>query len=78
MQKLMLDTMIEKENEWTPLYKKMDEEAIAKLKKKGIKIIKFSPEDEKWYVDLANREWDDVVKADPVNGKKMRKIILGY
>jgi TRAP-type C4-dicarboxylate transport system substrate-binding protein len=78
IQKVFLDTIIEKEKKWQPLYGKMDEEARAKLREKGIKEIRFSPEDEKWYVDLANGEWDDVVKADPVNGKKMRKIVLGY
>jgi TRAP-type C4-dicarboxylate transport system substrate-binding protein len=75
LQKALMETMIEKERKWEPLYDQMDREAIAKLKEKGVKEIKFSPEDEKWFVNLAlAKEWEDVLKEDPVNGERLRKI----
>jgi TRAP-type C4-dicarboxylate transport system substrate-binding protein len=75
IQKALLDTMIEKEKKWEPLYDQMDREARAKLSGKGIKEIKFSPEDEKWFVNLAlTKEWEDILKDDPVNGERLRKI----
>jgi len=78
IQKLLLDTIIEKEREWEALYDKMDKDAIVKLREKGVKEIKFSPEDEKWFVNLAQTtEWEDIIKADPVNGKRLRKIVMG-
>lgn len=78
IQKLLLDTMIEKEQKWEPLYDQMDRDAIVKLKEKGVKEINFSPEDEKWFVSLAQTtEWEDIIKDDPVNGKRLRKIVLG-
>jgi TRAP-type C4-dicarboxylate transport system substrate-binding protein len=75
IQKTLLDTMIEKERKWESLFERMDREARAKLNEKGIKEIKFSPEDEKWFVNLAlTKEWEDVLKDDPVNGERLRKI----
>ena len=75
MQKTLLDTMIEKEKKWEPLYDQMDRDAIAKLKEKGVKEIKFSPEDEKWFVTLAyTEEWKDIMKEDPLNGERLRRI----
>ena len=53
----------------------MDRDAIAKLKEKGVKEIKFSPEDEKWFVNLAyTEEWKDIMKEDPLNGERLRRI----
>jgi TRAP-type transport system periplasmic protein len=75
LQKVLLDTMIEKEKKWEPLFDQMDRDAIAKLKEKGIKEIKFSAEDEKWFVNLAyTEEWKDIMKDDPVNGERLRRI----
>jgi len=35
----------------------------------------FSPEEEKWFVDLAlSEEWEDIMKMDRVNGERLRKI----
>jgi TRAP-type C4-dicarboxylate transport system substrate-binding protein len=75
LQKALLDTMIEKERKWEPLFDRMDREAIVKLKEKGVKEIKFPAEDEKWFANLALvKEWEDILKADPVNGERLRKI----
>ena len=75
LQKVLLDTMIEKEQKWERLFDRMDREAIGKLKEKGVKEIKFSPEDEKWFVNLAlTTEWEDILKDDPVNGARLKKI----
>jgi TRAP-type C4-dicarboxylate transport system substrate-binding protein len=78
IQKIVQDTLIEKEKKWEPLYDKMDRDAIEKLREKGVKEIKFSPEDEKWFFNLAiMKEWDDAVKKDPVNAKKVKKFVFG-
>jgi hypothetical protein len=70
--------MIEKEQKWDSLYAQMDREAIAKLKEKGVKEIKFPPEEEKWFLNLAiTKEWEDVVKQDPVNANKVKKFVFG-
>jgi hypothetical protein len=72
------DTLIEKEQRWEPLYDKMERDAVEKLKEKGVKEIKFSPEDEKWFFNLAiTKEWEDVVKKDPVNAAKVKKFVFG-
>lgn len=78
IQKILKDTMIEKEQKWDSLYAQMDREAIAKLQEKGVKEIKFSPEVEKWFLNLAiTKEWEDVVKQDPVNANKVKKFVFG-
>jgi TRAP-type C4-dicarboxylate transport system substrate-binding protein len=78
IQKIVQDTLIEKNQKWAPFFDKMDVDAVEKLKGKGIKEIKFSPEDEKWFVNLAiTKEWEDVVKKDPVNANKVKKFIFG-
>ncbi len=78
IQKIVKDTLIEKERKWEPLYDKMDREAIEKLKEKGVKETKFSPEDEKWFFNLAiMKEWEEAVKKDPVNANKVKKFVFG-
>ncbi|MBP1695392.1 MAG: hypothetical protein H6Q41_580 [Deltaproteobacteria bacterium] len=78
IQKVLLDTMSEKEKKWEAIYIQMDGEERAKLRGKGVKEIKFSPEDEKWFVNLAlTKEWEDIVKQDPVNANRVRKFIFG-
>ncbi len=78
IQKIVQDTLIEKNQKWAPFFDKMDVDAVEKLKEKGIKEIKFSPEDEKWFVNLAiTKEWEDVVKQDPVNADKVKKFVFG-
>ena len=78
IQKILQDTMIEKEQKFETLYARMDREAIEKLKEKGVKEIKFSPEDEKWFFNLAiTKEWEDIVKQDPVNANRVKKFVFG-
>lgn len=48
------------------------------MKEKGIKEIKFLSEDEKWFVNLAiTKEWEGIVKEDPVNANRVRKFVFG-
>ncbi len=78
IQKILQDTMIEKEQKWESIYIQMDREEIAKLKGKGVKEIKFSPEDEKWFLNLAiTKEWEDIIKQDPVNANRVKKFVFG-
>jgi len=78
IQKVVQDTLHEKEQKWEPLYDKMERDAVEKLREKGVKEIKFSPEDEKWFFNLAiTTEWGDAVKKDPVNADKVKKFVFG-
>jgi len=70
--------MSEWEKKWEPVWAKLDREEIAKMKGKGVREIKFSPEDEKWFLNLAlTKEWEDIVKQDPVNANRVKKFIFG-
>ena len=78
IQKVLLDTMSEKEKKWESIFIQMDGEERGKLKGKGVKEIKFSPEDEKWFVNIAlTKEWEDITKQDPANANRVRKFIFG-
>jgi TRAP-type C4-dicarboxylate transport system substrate-binding protein len=79
LQDLLANTMAEFERKYDPVWAKYDEEARAKLRAAKVQEITFSPEDTKWYVDLAySTEWEDLVKLAPDYGPKLRKIIMGY
>ncbi len=78
IQKMMIDTMVEFEKKWEPVWAKLDQEEIARMKEKGIKEIKFSPDDEKWFMNLAiTKEWEDIAKDDPVNANRIKKFVFG-
>jgi len=75
IQDLLANTAAEFERKYDAVWRKYDEEARAKLRQAGIQEITFSPEDAKWYEDLAySTEWEDVIKDDPVNGPKLKKL----
>ena len=52
------------------------EKEYKEMQKRGMKVIKFSPEDTKWYVDLAYEAgWDEIIKQNPKLGPKLKKLL---
>ena len=54
----------------------ISEKEFADMQKKGMKVIKFSPKDTKWYIDTAYEAgWEEVIKQDPALGSQLRKML---
>ena len=53
LQKLLTDCMIENEKKSVKVMNDISEKEFADMQKKGMKVIKFSPKDTKWYIDTA-------------------------
>ena len=76
LQKLMTDCMIENEKKYMPIMADIAEKELAEMQAKGMKMIKFSPEDTKWYVDLAYEAgWDEVIAQNPEIGPKLKAML---
>jgi hypothetical protein len=46
------------------------------MQEKGMEVISFSPEDTKYYVELAYKAgWDAVIKENPDLGPKLRDML---
>lgn len=75
-QKLLTDLMIENEAKFTKVFEELGEKELNAMQAKGMKFIKFTPEDSKWYVDLAYKAgWDEVIKKSPEIGPKLYKLL---
>jgi TRAP-type C4-dicarboxylate transport system substrate-binding protein len=75
-QKLITDAMIENEAKFTKVYEELGEKELKGMQAKGMKFIKFSMEETKWYVDLAYKAgWDEVYKKAPELGPKLKKLL---
>jgi hypothetical protein len=62
------------ERKWYPLMDNFYSDVYKKLEGKGIKYIKFSSEDEKWFLDTIDSEsWKWVINQDPVNGPRLKE-----
>jgi TRAP-type C4-dicarboxylate transport system substrate-binding protein len=76
LQKLMSECMIENEKKYMKVMADIAEKEFQEMQKKGMKVIKFSPEDTKWYVDLAYEAgWEEVIKENPTLGPKLKKML---
>jgi TRAP-type C4-dicarboxylate transport system substrate-binding protein len=76
MQTLMAKLMIENEEKYEKVFMELGEKELKAMQDKGMKLIKFSPEDTKWYVDMAYKAgWDEVVKKSPDLGAKLKKLL---
>jgi hypothetical protein len=54
----------------------VSEKEYRGMQNKGMKVIKFSPEDTKWYIDLAYKAgWDEVTKQNPELAPKLKKFL---
>jgi len=76
LQKLIMDAMINNEIQYGPIMAAAGEKEYKEMQAKGMKVIKFSPEDTKWYVDLAYKAgWDEVIKRSPEIGPKLKQLL---
>jgi len=76
LQKIMTDCMIENERNSSKIMAEIAEEELQKMQERGMKLIKFSPEDSKWYIELAYEAgWEEVIKQDPELGPKLQKLL---
>jgi len=76
MQKLMSDLMIANEEKYEKVFVDLGEKELKAMQDKGMKLIQFSPEDTKWYVDLAYKAgWEEVIKKSPDLGPKLRTLL---
>ncbi|MBW1721763.1 MAG: TRAP transporter substrate-binding protein DctP [Deltaproteobacteria bacterium] len=76
LQKIMTDCMIANERKYSRVMADIAEKELQEMQKRGMKLIKFSPEDSRWYVDLAYEAgWEEVIKQNPELGTKLRKLL---
>jgi len=76
MQTLMVNLMIENEEKYEKVFAELGEKELKAMQDKGMKFVKFSPEDAKWYVDMAYKAgWDEVIKKSPELGPKLKKLL---
>lgn len=76
MQTLMANLMIENEEKYEKVFVELGEKELKAMQDKGMKLLKFSPEDTKWYVDMAYKAgWDEVIKKSPELGTKLQKLL---
>jgi TRAP-type C4-dicarboxylate transport system substrate-binding protein len=76
LQTLMSDLVIENEIKFTKVFNELGEKELKAMQAKGMKYLKFSPEDTKWYVDLAYKAgWDEVIKKNADLGPKLQKLL---
>ncbi|MFH1116317.1 MAG: TRAP transporter substrate-binding protein DctP [Pseudomonadota bacterium] len=76
LKKLMLDTMIANEKESATIMAALGEKELKQMQEKGMKTIKFTPEDSKWFVELAYKaQWADVTRHAPELGPKLEKLL---
>ncbi len=76
LQTMMIDCMIGNEEKYAKTLSDLGEREYHLMQAKGMKIIKFTPEDTKWYLDLAYKAgWDEVFKKAPELGPKLKKLL---
>jgi TRAP-type C4-dicarboxylate transport system substrate-binding protein len=76
VKKQLTEGMINCENNYSKIMAELGEKELKQMQAKGMKYIKFSPQDTKWYVDLAYKaQWDDVIKQAPKLGPKLKKML---
>jgi len=76
LQKLMTDCMIENEKQSVKVMTDISEKEYQEMQKKGMKVIKFSAEDTRWYVNTAYEAgWEEVIKQNPTLGPKLKKML---
>ena len=69
--------MIENEKEYVPHFVQLAKDERQLMLDAGMEAIEFSPDDTKWYVDLAySAGWDAVVKniEPPELGLKLKEL----
>jgi len=76
LQTLLTDSMIENEKEYSSIMAGIAEKEYAQMQAKGMKVIQFTPDETKAYVELAYKAgWDEVIKENPSLGPKLKKLL---
>ena len=76
LQTLLTDSMIENEKEYSSIMAGIAEKEYAQMQAKGMKVIQFTPDETKAYVELAYEAgWDEVIKENPSLGPKLKKML---
>ncbi|MFC1869138.1 TRAP transporter substrate-binding protein DctP [Thermodesulfobacteriota bacterium] len=66
LQKALMEAQKEVEREYAPINTRLLKEAAGKLKKGGVKFIKFSPSDSKKYINtIYDSFWANILKKNP-------------
>jgi TRAP-type C4-dicarboxylate transport system substrate-binding protein len=74
LQNVLMEAQLDLERDWPAQQAKIEEESWQKLTKAGVKIIKFSEADAKWFVNTAyDAEWEALVTKYPEIGPKLMK-----
>ena len=77
LQDALKEAMIETEREWPPIQQKMADAADKQMIKGGVELLKFSPEDSKYLVDLLFKlEWEGYAKDFPEQAAKLRPLLV--
>ncbi|MGE0658912.1 MAG: TRAP transporter substrate-binding protein DctP [Reyranellaceae bacterium] len=75
--KLLEDVMAELEKEDVK-ERGVNERERKKQEEAGMVPIRFSPEDEKKYIEIGREAaWESIIKASPEHGPKLRKLLTG-
>lgn len=76
LQKLFSECMIENEKQYVKVMADIAEKEYQEMQKKGMKVITFSPQNTKWYVDTAYEAgWEEVIKQNPTLGPQLKKML---
>lgn len=76
LQDMMMECMIKNEIEYADVLANVAEKEYKAMQDAGMKVIKFSPEDTRWYIDLAYKAgWDEVIKNSPDLGPKLKQLL---
>ena len=76
LQKILMDAMIWQEGQCPTQNAKQTEKAWDKLLTGGVQKIKFSTDDEKWFIEALYRaEWDAAIKKYPDIGPQLEKLL---
>ena len=72
---MMISMAKEMEPAFVKHYRQIHDTELKKAMEKGVKIIEFSPENAKYFLDTAYRVgWESLKKRAPENGPKLQKL----
>lgn len=73
--KLLMDMIKEIEETTVAYYRDIHDKELKKAQELGVKLIEFSPEDAKWFVETAYRVgWENLSKKAPEYAPKLRQM----
>ncbi len=78
VKKVFNDTAKDLEPQVMAYYKAQADGAIEKLRAKGVKIITLPPAEAKRIADARLSYWDDIAKASPDQGAKLKALLVPY